>query len=179
MNLLVGLAVGDIDSIRQNATLKRLAMQVEFVAEIEEGYPRFLTRQVYNPTLVFRPNCSTRWKRLMTLLGIKNFSTLDFGLPTDEEQSDLSEYTEVRKQLDKNKKRLKTLVSVTEVQIALLRRLARKIDPDGAEMDERSLDEISLTVADEQEAFAPDFLDGQLPNEIMPTDMPYTHNTYV
>lgn len=115
----------------------------------------------------------------MTLLGIKNFSTLDFGLPTDEEQSDLSEYTEVRKQLDKNKKRLKTLVSVTEVQIALLRRLARKIDPDGAEMDERSLDEISLTVADEQEAFAPDFLDGQLPNEIMPTDMPYTHNTYV
>ena len=42
----VGLAVGDIDTIQQSATLKRLAMQVEFVAEIEQSYPRFVTRQL-------------------------------------------------------------------------------------------------------------------------------------
>lgn len=30
MNLLVGLAVGDIESVRRNAQLKRLAMQVQF-----------------------------------------------------------------------------------------------------------------------------------------------------
>lgn len=59
----VGLAVGDIDSIQQNATLKRLAMQVEFVAEIEESYPRFITRRVYHPSLVVKPNRPTRWKR--------------------------------------------------------------------------------------------------------------------
>lgn len=28
MNLLIGLAVGDIESVRRNAQLKRLAMQV-------------------------------------------------------------------------------------------------------------------------------------------------------
>lgn len=31
MNLLIGLAVGDIESVRRNAQLKRLAMQVSFV----------------------------------------------------------------------------------------------------------------------------------------------------
>lgn len=30
MNLLIGLAVGDIESVRRNAQLKRLAMQVNF-----------------------------------------------------------------------------------------------------------------------------------------------------
>lgn len=59
----VGLAVGDIDAIQHNATLKRLAMQVEFVAEIEESYPRFITRRVYHPNLVFRPNRPSRWNR--------------------------------------------------------------------------------------------------------------------
>ena len=55
--------MGDIDAIRQNATLKRLAMQVEFVAEIEDRYPRVITRRVYQPTLTCRPNCPTRWWR--------------------------------------------------------------------------------------------------------------------
>jgi len=31
MNLLIGLAVGDIESVRRNAQLKRLAMQVFYV----------------------------------------------------------------------------------------------------------------------------------------------------
>ena len=59
----VGLAVGDIDTIQQSATLKRLAMQVEFVAEIEQSYPRFLTRQLYHPTVILRPNRSSRLRR--------------------------------------------------------------------------------------------------------------------
>ena len=61
----VGLAVGDIDAIQQNATLKRLAMQVEFVAEIEDRYPRFITRRLYRPTLVFKPNTPSPWKRFV------------------------------------------------------------------------------------------------------------------
>lgn len=67
----VGLAVGDIDSIQQNATLKRFAMQVAFVAEIEESYPRFITRRVYHPSLVVKPNRPTRWKRYANLSSSK------------------------------------------------------------------------------------------------------------
>lgn len=33
MNLLIGLAVGDIESVRRNAQLKRLAMQVRIITK--------------------------------------------------------------------------------------------------------------------------------------------------
>jgi len=35
MNLLIGLAVGDIESVRRNAQLKRLAMQVRMIRDFE------------------------------------------------------------------------------------------------------------------------------------------------
>ena len=52
----VGLAVGDIDSVRRNATLQRMAMQVAFVAEVENKYPRMITRRVYKPSIEIKPN---------------------------------------------------------------------------------------------------------------------------
>ena len=100
----------------------------------------------------------------MAFLGMKK-KGLDFGLPATEVDSDLSEYTEVRKQLDKTKKRVKTLVNVIEAQNTLLRRLARKIDPE-AEMDARSLDQITPSVAEERATLARDFFDGQPPEDM-------------
>jgi transient receptor potential cation channel subfamily A protein 1 len=40
MNLLIGLAVGDIESVKRNAQLKRLAMQVNLLNEILLQWPR-------------------------------------------------------------------------------------------------------------------------------------------
>lgn len=37
MNLLIGLAVGDIESVRRNAQLKRLAMQVRMICDFENS----------------------------------------------------------------------------------------------------------------------------------------------
>ena len=110
--------------------------------------------------------------RFMAFLGMHNFSKLDFGLPANEVDSDLSEYTEVKKQLDKTKKRVKTLVNVIEAQNTLLRRLARKIDPD-AELDARSLDQISPSIAEEQATLAPDFFDGQPPEDTAQETKPH------
>lgn len=46
MNLLVGLAIGDIESVKQNAKLKRLAMQVRTeMVKIFGGYANSLSRQ--------------------------------------------------------------------------------------------------------------------------------------
>ena len=108
----------------------------------------------------------------MVYLGMKNVSGLDFGLPANEVDSDLSEYTEVKKQLDKTKKRVKTLVNVIEAQNTLLRRLARKIDPE-AEMDARSLDQISPRMAEEQATLASDFFDGQAPEDTAQETKPH------
>ena len=52
----VGLAVGDIESVRRNATLERMAMQVAFVAEVENKYPRMLTRRIYKASIEIKPN---------------------------------------------------------------------------------------------------------------------------
>lgn len=65
---------------------------------------------------------------------MKESSKLDSGLPTNEEDSNSSEFTEVRKQLDKTKKRIKTLVNVIDAQNTLMRRLARRIDPDNCSL---------------------------------------------
>lgn len=116
--------------------------------------------------------------RLISLLGMKNMFTLDFGLPAEEERSHSSEYTEVKKELGKTKKRIKTLVRSSEAQIALLRGLVRKIDP-GGELDERSLDEIGSTVTEEREALSQELLHEELsPTEIM-ADVSHTQKTYV
>lgn len=109
----------------------------------------------------------------MVLLGIKYFSKRDFGLPGNEKDSDQSEYNEVRKQLDKTKKRVKTLVNVIEAQNTLLRRLAKKIDPE-AEMDARSLEQITPSVVENQASLAPDFFDGQMPDETTKTEQQIT-----
>ena len=79
----------------------------------------------------------------------------------DEEDSNGSEYSEVRKQLDKtkNKNRSKTLVNVVETQNMLLRRLVLKIEPKAAMKfnDDRSP---SLYLEDLL-TISPDFLDVQ------------------
>lgn len=112
----------------------------------------------------------------MALLGMKNLFKQDFGLPAEEEHSHLSDDTDVRNKLDKTKKRLKTLVRASEVQIALLRGLARKI---GSEIDEQSLDEIRASMTEEQEALAQGELDEELPPNEVEAKKPYTQKTFV
>lgn len=47
MNLLVGLAVDDIKAVQDQAVLKRLAMQVEQVLDVERLLPYFLIRRYF------------------------------------------------------------------------------------------------------------------------------------
>ena len=42
MNLLIGLAVGDIETVRRNASMKRLTMQVDHHTELERRLPKQL-----------------------------------------------------------------------------------------------------------------------------------------
>ena len=55
--------MGDINAIRQNAAFQRLAMQVEFIVEVENKFPRFIARRFYHPEVVLRPNRQTLWNR--------------------------------------------------------------------------------------------------------------------
>lgn len=56
MNLLIGLAVGDIESVRRNAQLKRLAMQVVLHTELERKLPQIWLEKVDKLELIEYPN---------------------------------------------------------------------------------------------------------------------------
>lgn len=56
MNLLIGLAVGDIESVRRNAQLKRLAMQVVHHTELERKLPQILLERIDKKELKEYPN---------------------------------------------------------------------------------------------------------------------------
>lgn len=109
-------------------------------------------------------NLSSLLRRFKARLGIRHSSKLDFGLPVEEGDSNLYDYNQVKKQLDKTKKRIKTLVNVIDAQNTLLRRLARKIDPVG-EMDSHNLEEVRPIIEEGQDVVISDFLDGQLPQQ--------------
>lgn len=56
MNLLIGLAVGDIESVRRNAQLKRLAMQVVLHTELERKLPQIWLEKIDKMELIEYPN---------------------------------------------------------------------------------------------------------------------------
>lgn len=61
--LQVGLAVGDIDQMKKFATVRRLAMQIEYQIEIEEAYPSFIINRGYQEVYVEKPNKYSRRNR--------------------------------------------------------------------------------------------------------------------
>ncbi|XP_068708472.1 transient receptor potential cation channel subfamily A member 1-like isoform X2 [Montipora foliosa] len=60
MNMLVGLAVGDIDKIQENAVLDRYVMQVELVLDMEETSPGWLRQRAHIAKHVEYPNKTSK-----------------------------------------------------------------------------------------------------------------------
>uniref|UniRef100_A0A9J8BXP3 Transient receptor potential cation channel, subfamily A, member 1a n=1 Tax=Cyprinus carpio carpio TaxID=630221 RepID=A0A9J8BXP3_CYPCA len=56
MNLLIGLAVGDIAEVQTNACLKRIAMQIELHTNLEERLPYWFMKRVDQVTIKEFPN---------------------------------------------------------------------------------------------------------------------------
>nr|WDP79885.1 transient receptor potential cation channel subfamily A member 1-9 [Apostichopus japonicus] len=56
MNLLIGLAVGDIATVQKDAQLKRLAMQVELHTDLEQKIPHWILRRIDRMSVTVYPN---------------------------------------------------------------------------------------------------------------------------
>ncbi|EDV28645.1 Transient receptor potential cation channel subfamily A member 1 [Trichoplax sp. H2] len=79
INLLVGLAVGDIDKIRQNAVYKRHIMQIDLLIELEGTLPASLLKRFYISRLEqFPSEESSRLSEIFTALS--PFSAADQNL---------------------------------------------------------------------------------------------------
>ncbi|XP_067045027.1 transient receptor potential cation channel subfamily A member 1-like isoform X2 [Acropora muricata] len=94
MNLLIGLAVGDIESIQKNAELRLLAVQIEDVFRFEQRLPKFILRRLHKTSITKYPNkhCTYGWKR-----GLVRFQKIISGLKDnaslDEASDDIFEQT--------------------------------------------------------------------------------------
>ncbi|CAK1554642.1 unnamed protein product [Leptosia nina] len=127
MNLLIGLAVGDIESVRRNAQLKRLAMQVVLHTELERKLPAFILEKVDKNEVIEYPNTNHSKLGFIDTLLRKWFShpfsedaSLDIVLESSEDY--------MAAQLEKQKHRLREINNLLEKQQNLLRLIVQKME---------------------------------------------------
>ncbi|KAJ7385791.1 Transient receptor putative cation channel sub A member 1 [Desmophyllum pertusum] len=77
MNLLVGLAVGDIDSIQKTASLRTLIEQALLVDSLQKRYPKWALKLSYKDSMELKPNQNTFIKKF-AFSGYRCFTDGDF-----------------------------------------------------------------------------------------------------
>ncbi|XP_075684342.1 transient receptor potential cation channel subfamily A member 1 isoform X2 [Rhinoderma darwinii] len=118
MNLLIGLAVGDIAEVQRNAALKRIAMQVNLHTNLEKKLPYWFLKRVDQVTSIVYPNRPRIWGSIVNyFLTCEDFKT---------EVSDNDATMEV--ELWKQKNRLKDLSTVMQKQHELIKLIIQKME---------------------------------------------------
>ncbi|XP_073259168.1 transient receptor potential cation channel subfamily A member 1-like [Porites lutea] len=121
MNMLVGLAVGDIDKIQAHAAIDRYMMQVELVLDMEEMLPACLAKRAHVTKQVVYPNrdASKLYDRF-----------LGFSPPGDEKQEDEAspEHMPLLDKMKEQEERINGIYELLKEQSAILKSLdpARK-----------------------------------------------------
>ncbi|KAG8520495.1 Transient receptor potential cation channel subfamily A member 1 [Galemys pyrenaicus] len=121
MNLLIGLAVGDIAEVQKHASLKRIAMQVELHTSLEKKLPLWFLRKVDQKSIVVYPN---RPRYGGGLFCIFRFIFCNHEASQEIPNVDTSLETEILKQ----KYRLKDLTSLLEKQHELIKLIIQKME---------------------------------------------------
>uniref|UniRef100_A0A8D0C5L2 Transient receptor potential cation channel subfamily A member 1 n=1 Tax=Salvator merianae TaxID=96440 RepID=A0A8D0C5L2_SALMN len=132
MNLLIGLAVGDIAEVQKYAALKRIAMQVNLHTNLEKKLPYWFLSIVDQETITVYPN-RPRYCGFMSVF--QYCFGCDF-IGTDAQSSDTALELEVMKQ----KYRLKDLATLMEKQHDLLKLIIQKMEILSEAEDEDSND---------------------------------------
>nr|XP_036215152.1 transient receptor potential cation channel subfamily A member 1 isoform X5 [Bactrocera oleae] len=128
MNLLIGLAVGDIESVRRNAQLKRLAMQVVLHTELERKLPQSWLPKVDKVELIEYPN-NTKCK-----LGFLDFILRKwFSNPFSEDSSiDTISFESnddfINNELERQRRKLRDISRLLDQQHQLLRLIVQKME---------------------------------------------------
>ncbi|XP_029779461.1 transient receptor potential cation channel subfamily A member 1 [Suricata suricatta] len=120
MNLLIGLAVGDIAEVQKHALLKRIAMQVELHTSLEKKLPLWFLHKVDQKSVVVYPNRP----RCTGLLSIFHF----IFYAQDDRQEIPNVDTSLETEILKQKYRLKDLTSLLEKQHELIKLIIQKME---------------------------------------------------
>uniref|UniRef100_A0AAZ3PX02 Transient receptor potential cation channel, subfamily A, member 1b n=1 Tax=Oncorhynchus tshawytscha TaxID=74940 RepID=A0AAZ3PX02_ONCTS len=115
MNMMIGLAVGDIAEVKRTAGLKRIAMQIELHTNLEEKMPYWLLKRVDQSFFTIYPN------RKCSKVGMA--PVVQTRLMTNSSNS-----TSVEAELRRQKYRLKEISSVLEKQHDLMKLMIQKME---------------------------------------------------
>ncbi|KAK6302662.1 hypothetical protein J4Q44_G00270170 [Coregonus suidteri] len=122
MNLMIGLAVGDIAEVQANAELKQIGMQIELHTSLEEKMPYWLMKRVDQTSLTEYPNRACGRKRAML------FSMLDMAHERTTLNLTSHPSTPMEQEISKQKYRLKEMSNIIEKQHNLLKLIVQKMD---------------------------------------------------
>ncbi|ESO13244.1 hypothetical protein HELRODRAFT_159882 [Helobdella robusta] len=124
MNLMIGVAVGDIEKIQRNAYLKRIGLQVDLMYNIENNMPRLLQKKFHIRRTAIKPNEEPEHTNL-TCFGQRRkvqFIEAEKKDKTTSRLESLIEKTQAQQQS------IKVLTMTLQQQNILLHEIARKFE---------------------------------------------------
>ncbi|XP_066508040.1 transient receptor potential cation channel subfamily A member 1-like [Hoplias malabaricus] len=121
MNLLIGLAVGDIAEVQTNACLKQIGMQIELHTNLEERLPNWFMKRVDQVSLKEFPNKCYKGKRWVCS-GSEGRKEIPRVCPAPHQS------TPMERELSKQKYRLRELSELMEKQHNLLKLIVQKME---------------------------------------------------
>ncbi|OQR75975.1 transient receptor potential cation channel subfamily A member 1-like [Tropilaelaps mercedesae] len=158
MNLLIGLAVGDIETVRRNAQLKRLTMQVRLHTDLERKLPKKILEAVDRTEMCIYPNQkgtgNIMWRTIKRWFGSPRNNVTSGGgggangknLSKSFTQQIESNINEIQEQLSRQKDKIREISKNLELQLTLVRLLVSKMEikSEAEELDEGEFNSANL-----------------------------------
>ncbi|XP_015766930.1 PREDICTED: transient receptor potential cation channel subfamily A member 1-like [Acropora digitifera] len=110
----IGLAVGDIDTIRKTAALERYTSQVEHLSQLERAIPNFILKKVQVTEHVEYPNKPKNLKTKIRDMLVKLLSPRQ----EDDEKQEIA--ADLQETIERHDEQLKELTSALRKQNAIL-----------------------------------------------------------
>eukprot|EP00117_Sycon_ciliatum_P021223 scpid19736/ scgid18665/ Transient receptor potential cation channel subfamily A member 1 homolog len=159
MNLLIGLAVDDIEQIKKSAHFKRLAMQVHMISTIECRVPLWYRKRVYKRTLVVYPDEEKTKPQLL----VSYMSVLINMSPAEDDKEDERESSEQQvsasltsaSHAHEQSKRMDQLENTVQQQNRLLQLLCEKLTQTQPQHSDSPASQESQEHADESPLLLP------------------------
>ncbi|XP_054620938.1 transient receptor potential cation channel subfamily A member 1b [Dunckerocampus dactyliophorus] len=125
VNLMIGLAVGDIAEVQKNAAMKRIAMQIDLHTALEDKLPYWFIKRADKPSIVVYPNRKCSKHFIMQLLSGGGEDGDDSWKRT---QAASQTCSTIQNELKKQKCRMKEMSNILEKQHTLLKLIIQKMD---------------------------------------------------
>ncbi|XP_070579650.1 transient receptor potential cation channel subfamily A member 1-like [Ptychodera flava] len=129
MNLLVGIAVGDIDKIQKSAYIERIVMDVDAIEKIETNLPKYFQRKLYFSTNTVEPNKKqkSRWTKIKKVL-VKHQVNTEAIKAEESRDRNAEKLDALEKEVDRIASLQRTMATLLEQQVDYVKMIGEKLD---------------------------------------------------